>query len=115
MKSKRTIKEIKYLLPRIRNLLEEIYGERLVDIILYGSFAKNNATEDSDIDIAVVLKGKINRTKEIDRMSEALYDLMLETDELFSVYPVSEDELNDSVWPLHYHIRTDGIRVGRFR
>jgi predicted nucleotidyltransferase len=82
-----------------------------VDIILYGSFAKNNATKESDIDIAVVLKGKVDKVKEIDRMGEVLYDLILETDELISVYPVSEDELNNSIWPLYHHIRTEGLKI----
>lgn len=55
MKAIRTIGDIEYLLPRIKNILERIYGDSLIDVILYGSFAKNNPTEDSDIDIAVVV------------------------------------------------------------
>jgi predicted nucleotidyltransferase len=111
VKSSRTIKEIEHLLPRIRDLLTKVYGDRLVDIILYGSFAKNNATKESDIDIAVVLKGRVDKVKEIDRMGEVLYALMLETDELISVYPISEDELNNSIWPLYQHIKTEGLKI----
>lgn len=111
MKIKRTKKEIEHLLPQIRKLLEKIYGDRLVDIFLHGSFARNNATEDSDIDIAVVLKGEVNKAKEIDRIGEVLYNLMLETDELISVYPASEDEFKNLVWPLYHHIRTDGVKI----
>jgi len=111
MKGNRMIKEIEHLLPQIRNLLKKIYGDRLVGIILYGSFARNNATEDSDIDIAVVLKGKVNKVKEIDRIGEALYNLMLETDELISIYPLSDEEIRNSTWPLYHYIRTEGIKI----
>lgn len=111
MKAKRKIKEIEHLLPPIRNLLERIYGDRLVDVILYGSFAKDNALKESDIDIAIVLRGRVNKVNEIDRIGEELYDLMLETEELISVYPVSENELNSSEWPLYYHIRVEGIKI----
>ena len=36
-----------------------------MDIILYGSFARNSAGKDSDIDIAVVLRGEVDTVKEI--------------------------------------------------
>ena len=111
MKAERTTKGIGHLLPRIRDALERIYGDRLVEVILYGSFAKDNAMQESDIDIAVVLKGTVSKPKEIDAIGDALYDLMLETGELISVYPISENELHGSIWPLYYHIRTEGIRI----
>lgn len=111
MKSGRVIKDVESLLPKIRKVLEMIYGDRLVDIFLYGSFARNNAAKESDIDIAVVLKGEVNKTKEIDRIYDVLYDLMLESNELISVYPLSKEEIENPIWPLFYHIRTEGIRI----
>lgn len=111
MKAERTLREIEHLLPQIRRLLERIYGDRLVDVILYGSFAKNNATKDSDVDIAVVLRGRVNKSEEISRIGEELYNLMLEADELISVYPLSEDEMKNTVWPLYHHLRTEGVKI----
>jgi predicted nucleotidyltransferase len=111
MKKKKEIKDIEDILPRIKDILKAVYGKRLKDIILYGSFARDTATEDSDIDIAVVLKGEVDKTKEIDRIYDLLYDLILETDELISVYPVSEEEIRNIVWPLYKHIRTVGVKI----
>jgi len=111
MTLRRTIGEIEPLLPRIKKLLERIYGDRLVEVILYGSFAKSTPTEDSDIDVAVVLKGEVYKAKEIDTIYEVLYELMLETGEFISVFPLSEEEVGNSVWPLYHHIRTEGIKI----
>lgn len=111
MKVTRTVQEIKPVLTRIRKILEGIYGKRLADIILYGSFARNTPNEDSDIDIAVVLKGRVDRAKEIDRICDALYEVELQTGELISVNPLSEDEIEDLEWPLYHHIKTGGIRI----
>jgi len=111
MKKKKEIKDIEDILPRIKDILKVVYGKRLKDIILYGSFARDTATDDSDIDIAVVLKGEVDKTKEIDRIYDLLYDLILETDELISVYPVSEEEIRNIVWPLYKHIRTVGVKI----
>lgn len=49
MRNKRSLEDIKGLLKDIKAILENIYTGNLVSVILYGSFAKNNATEDSDI------------------------------------------------------------------
>jgi predicted nucleotidyltransferase len=37
--------------------LAEIYGDRLAGLVLYGSQARGDAREDSDVDVAVVLRG----------------------------------------------------------
>lgn len=111
MKTQRTTKEIEHLLLRMKKILKRIYGSRLVNVILYGSFARNKAQKESDIDIAVILKGRVNKSKEIDRIYDVLYALMLETGELISVYPLSDKEIDNSVWPLYYHVKMEGIKI----
>lgn len=105
------LKKVKDILPRVKEVLLGIYGDRVVDVVLYGSFAKNAFTEDSDIDVAVVFKRKVNKAEEIDRIYDSLYDLELETEELISVNPISLEEFENSVWPLFYHIKTEGVRI----
>lgn len=43
------------VLATYRRLLQEHLGERLVQLILFGSYARGEARADSDIDVAVVL------------------------------------------------------------
>jgi len=107
----RSIKEIEPLLLRVRACLRRIYGKKLATVILYGSFANGKANEDSDIDIAVVLKGSVDKAEEISKIHDAIYHLSLEYCQLISVYPLSEEELGDVEWPLHYPIRNKGIKV----
>jgi len=111
LKVKRSMRDIKTLLSEPKNILNELYGEQLVDIILYGSFARDEATQDSDIDIAVVLKGKVNKFKELYRLHDAVYPLALKYGELISFYPIFEDELSDTEWPLHYYIHREGMKI----
>ena len=48
-------KNIKNILLGFKNLLHNEFGNRLSQVILFGSYANGKATEASDIDIAVIL------------------------------------------------------------
>jgi len=46
----------KQVVKELVDELKKLYGDNLSRVILYGSKARGDATEDSDIDILVVLK-----------------------------------------------------------
>ncbi len=110
-KQNRSIKEIEHSLVKVKKCLRKVYGERLEAVILYGSFAKNRATEDSDIDIAIILEGNIDTVKEIDRVGELISDIGLEYNELITILPISSQEIKDSIWPLYKSFQKDGVRL----
>jgi uncharacterized protein (DUF433 family) len=91
--------------------IQALYGDRLKQVVLYGSCARNEATLDSDIDLAIVLAGEVVPSKEIDRMIDAITDINLEHGVLLSVYPVSEDDYQKRNSPLLINIRREGIAV----
>ncbi|HNZ28639.1 MAG TPA: nucleotidyltransferase domain-containing protein [Candidatus Goldiibacteriota bacterium] len=97
----------------LRGSLSEIYGDKLHNVLLYGSYARGTQTEGSDIDIAVVLKGDIFKTAEINRMLDIVTDLNLKYNVLVSVYPVSEQELVKVNSPILINLRQEGIAVGQ--
>ena len=100
-----TMEAIKEFKREIRKL----YGKRLKQIILYGSYARGNATEDSDIDLLIVLKGKVKPGKEIDRMIDIVTEINLRYNVLISVYPISEEDYEKVNSPLLINVRREGI------
>lgn len=88
---------------------QSLYGDRLKRILVYGSYARNEATAESDIDLAVVLAGDVVPGKEIDRMIDVITDINLEYGVLLSVYPVSEENYRNVNSPLLINIRREGI------
>ena len=82
--------KIKKVLDEFRSEVEKLYSNKLKNIILYGSWARGKATKESDIDLIVVLEGKVLPGKEIDRMIDVIADINLKYGALLSVYPVSE-------------------------
>ncbi len=97
------------VLEELKTRLRQTYGDRLKKVILYGSWARGDATEDSDIDLIVVLEGDVSPGREIERMIDAVTDALLEHGELVSVYPVSEDDYERVNSPLLMNARREGI------
>jgi predicted nucleotidyltransferase len=79
--------QIEQIIREFKENAEKLYGKRLKSILLYGSCARGQATEDSDIDLAIVLDGDIAPCKEIDRMIDIITELNLEYGVLFIILP----------------------------
>ena len=101
--------KINKVIKEFKSKIKKLYGSKLKEIILYGSWARNKANEDSDIDLLVVLKKKIMPGKEIDRMIDIITELNLKYNVLLSVYPVSEYDYQTVRSPLLLNIRKEGI------
>ncbi len=100
---------IRAILKEFREELENLYEKRLKSIILYGSWARGDATEDSDIDMLIVLEGKVIPGKEIDRMIDVITEINLKHGVLISIYPVSEENYSTSNSPLLINVRREGV------
>lgn len=100
---------IKEVVGEFKVELGKLYGDRLKDVILYGSWAMGKATEGSDIDLLVLLEGKVTSGREIDRMIDVITDINLKYGVLLSVYPVSEKDYRTVNSPLLMNVRKEGI------
>jgi predicted nucleotidyltransferase len=89
--------------------IKNLYGERLKNVVLYGSWARGDATEESDIDLLIVLAGEVIPGLEIDRMIDIITDINLSHNVLVSVYPVSEKDYVTINSPLFLNVRKEGI------
>ena len=62
------------ILSRFKDQAKKTYGQRLKNIILYGSYAKGTAKQDSDIDLMIVLSEMESAFNEIDRLNARSVD-----------------------------------------
>jgi predicted nucleotidyltransferase len=65
------------ILEDLRQRLAQLYGERLVQLVLYGSQARGDAAPDSDIDVLVVLADAVDVYEEIKRVSHIISDMCM--------------------------------------
>lgn len=68
---------LRAILQELRARFERLYGDQLVGLLLYGSQARGDAEEGSDIDVLVVLRGLIDALDEIARAESIAADLRL--------------------------------------
>jgi predicted nucleotidyltransferase len=97
------------MLKRFRSTLDEIYGERLERVMLYGSRARGDAREDSDYDIAVFLRDMPDRWPELDRLADLGTAILYETGAVIHAMAYPAGFYNDPRMPLMYAIRAEGI------
>ncbi|OGP58147.1 MAG: hypothetical protein A2V67_05705 [Deltaproteobacteria bacterium RBG_13_61_14] len=99
------------LLHRIKELLQEAYGDRLQGVIFYGSEARGEATKDSDIDILVLLKGPVDLWEDIRTNVKALYDLELEDIHPIHALPVEIEVFEAGEYAIFRNVKIEGTRL----
>lgn len=59
-------------LKELKESLSEFLGDRLLGMILFGSVARGDDTEESDIDVAIIIRGLTREIKHqvLDRVAE---------------------------------------------
>lgn len=88
-----------------------IYGDRLKGMYLYGSYARGDARDDSDIDVAIVLAGEVNRWNERKRTGTIVSDICLDEDCLIQTMFISEREFKEQPFDYHRSVTEEGIPV----
>lgn len=102
---------IQSLLRDLRTRLEALYGDRLNQVVLYGSYARGEETPESDVDVMVVLEGEVDPWEENRRMSEVGYKTSSAYEELVTLYPVSLAEFEASGEGVISVAHDEGIRT----
>lgn len=105
--------DVRSILNELRAGLEVLYADRLANVVLYGSQARGDATDESDIDVLLVLREPFRRTEEMKRTSQFFASLSLKYDTLISRQFVSEDDYLWAKTPLLLNVRREGIAFDR--
>jgi predicted nucleotidyltransferase len=102
---------LKAILLELKTRFQEIYGDRLVEMILYGSQARGDAEVGSDIDVLVVLRGEVNPVTELGRVREITFDLSYRNDTVVSCMFIDEAAYNRGIGPYVRNVQREGIRI----
>ncbi len=101
--------DLNALTAEFKQAMQDLYGDRLAKVILYGSYARGDFHTESDVDFMVVLKGnEPNRVAEVERFSPVAMELEFKYNTLVSTIVVSESRYQQSDYLFFCNVRREG-------
>ncbi len=111
LSDKRSLHNVKSALRDFRSALDELYQEDCPKILIFGSQARKEASETSDIDVLLLYPDAVNPGTEIRRISPILADLNLRFQVLISILPAAEEKYQKSQSLFWKNIKREGINI----
>jgi uncharacterized protein len=96
------------ILKRLRLALDELYGDRIERVVLFGSRARGDAYTESDYDVAVFLNDLADRWRELDRLADLRTEFLEETGVFVDAKPYPAGAYRDRTI-LMREIRSEGV------
>ena len=103
--------KIKTILDEVKKRLEIIYGDNLKAIILYGSYARGDFTDGSDIDLIILLEDMKEPMTEREKYFNEIWELDLKYDTVISIIPLKEEDYRTRKLPIILNAKKEGIFV----
>ena len=104
--------ELNQLSQEVKQVLTELYGDRLNRVILYGSYARGDFHAESDVDYMVVLNDTdFRQTKEFDKYWNFIWDAWNRHGIWISLKVAFKDRLAASDLFFYRNVRAEGLLV----
>jgi len=102
---------VRQVLAELHARLKDLYGERLVKLVLFGSQARGDAGPDSDIDVMLVLNGPVSHDVESDMVVPITAELSLQNGVVISTIYMSAERYAKESSSLLLNVREEGVAV----
>lgn len=110
-----TKNELSVILNQIYKAYHNVYGKNVVNILLYGSYARGDYNKDSDIDIVAIVCGeRYDLQRKLDQVWDVSSELELEYGTIISPTVIPFDEYMEykEILPYYSNIQKEGILIG---
>ena len=99
------------IVERCKNVLKNHYEAQYQGLILYGSMARKTADPSSDIDMLVLLNKPFDYFRELRKITDLLYPIQLESEQLISAKPAPVDEFENGEIQLYRNAKSEGVAL----
>lgn len=105
-------KRLEKIIKKIKNEISSLCGDNLSKIILFGSYARGNARESSDIDLLILLNKYSKKDEEKIRNIIFKYEIEFEVAISALIYEKSVwHSIPYKLLEIHYWVEKEGIPV----
>lgn len=91
--------------------MEAAFHDRLRRVLLFGSEARGDADEASDVDLLVLLEGPVRLGQDLEAIVEALYPLQMELDSPIHALPVPVETFEAGEYSLYREVKREGVTL----
>ena len=109
-----SIQQYNTIVRKLADIYRDVYGDSLDRVLVYGSYARGDQNEYSDIDIVAIVRGDRQELQEqLKDVWDISSDLELEYETIVSptVIPFDEFELYRDDVPYYRNIANEGVAV----
>jgi predicted nucleotidyltransferase len=110
MSGKNPDRRLDPVLARFRLAVDEIYGDRVERVVLFGSRARGEESAESDYDVAVFLRGMDDRWQEMNCLADIGTKILYDEGKVIHAMPYRAGSYHDRT-PLMHEIRKDGLDI----
>lgn len=110
-----TTSQLNKIYKQMVECYRSIYGMDIIEIFLYGSYARGDYDAESDIDIVAIVKGnRMDLQQKLKKVWDESADISLENDVIVSpaVIPYDEFEEYKEKLPYYRNILREGRKIG---
>lgn len=116
MKTIKTIRNEKFLgiLSDVKEEVLKIFGDQLKHLVLYGSYARNESDNESDIDIMILVEASEEEVKaKRYRVADIMTELSIKHEKLISLteVPLSRFKRYLKALPFYRNVDREGIEI----
>lgn len=100
------------MLDELIGYLKDLYGDKIKEIVLYGSYAKGTEDEESDIDVAVILDIDEQEIRMYEkRLNEIISEISYKYMKVISLIDLSYEKFISwcNVLPFYKNILNEGV------
>ena len=98
------------VIARVRDIARTLYGAQLDRVVLFGSRARGEARSDSDYDFAIFVNGLSRNIAEVDRLSDALWEVEVSSGIGIDAFPFPPADLEAPTLFMQ-EVRQDGVEL----
>ena len=106
--------KVRNIVYQFSQQMKSLFGPHLVQVILYGSYARGDYRDNSDVDVMILVDLPEDKIKKIEN---DVYDIAfeIEMDTGIDISPVIKSNAQYEYWadvlPYYIHVREEGVVV----
>lgn len=105
---------IKDLMYEFAKDMRRLFGTNLTSVLVYGSYARGEYTENSDVDVMILVKTPENEIRNYtDQIADCAFEYLMKYG--IDISPVVKNEEHFNYWvenlPYYRNVKEEGVRV----